>query len=110
MANRIGWDVITHSGAGLIALVAGGLMGVSNVARGIFCVLMVVSAVSAVLISWRHDAWVAGHWLAMLPVIGIGVGFFSRGLGLLPRLCRPLDSLCSLPLSRLAEPTSTTLI
>jgi len=56
MANRIGWDVITHSGAGLIALVAGGLMGVSNVARGIFCVLMVVSAVSAVLISWRHNA------------------------------------------------------
>jgi len=81
MANRIGWDVITHSGAGLIALVAGGLMGVSNVARGIFCVLMVVSAVSAVLISWRHNAWVAGHWLAMLPVIGIGVGFFLADWG-----------------------------
>ena len=75
MANRIGWDVIIHSGAGLVALVAGGLMGASDVARGLFSVLMAVSAISAILISWRHAAWVTGHWLAMLPVIGIGIGF-----------------------------------
>ena len=30
----------------------------------------------------RHmDAWVPGHWLAMLPVIGIGVGYLYAQWG-----------------------------
>ena len=29
----------------------------------------------------RLDAWVPGHWLAMLPVVGIGIGYFVAPWG-----------------------------
>ena len=40
-----------------------------------------ISAISAFWISWRQNAWVTGHWLAMLPIIGIGVGTFIDPTG-----------------------------
>ena len=38
---------------------------------------MIVSAVSAVYFSWKHSAWVTGHWLAMVPVTGVLLGYFG---------------------------------
>ena len=42
---------------------------------------MILSAVSAVVISWHSNAWVPGHWLAMLPVAGIATGYFIADWG-----------------------------
>ena len=81
MKLGIGWDVITHAGTGMIALVAGGLMWQSSLALWLFSTLMLISAISALWISWRQSAWVTGHWLAMLPIIGIGVGTFIDPAG-----------------------------
>ena len=64
-----------HAVAGLIALVAGGLMYQSTVMLYVFAGLMVLSALSSVVISWQHHAWVTGHWLAMIPIIGVIIGF-----------------------------------
>lgn len=66
---------IVHTCAGLIALVMGGLMYSRPWAGDVFAGLMILSAISAVLISWRSDAWVPGHWLAMAPVIGVIAGY-----------------------------------
>ena len=44
-------------------------------ARDVFSILMIVAAVSAVYFSWRHSAWVTGHWLVMVPVTGVIVGY-----------------------------------
>ena len=74
-------DVLIHSSAGVIALILGALMYSYDWALPLFAGLMVLSAVSAVLISWRLDAWVPGHWLAMLPLVGIGLGFFGAPWG-----------------------------
>ena len=75
------WDVLTHTIAGLVALVAGALMFSYPPALWLFSGLMLVSAVSALLISWQHGGWVTGHWLAMLPVLGVlwGVWIDSSG-------------------------------
>ena len=81
MKLGIGWDVITHAGTGMVALVAGALMGQSSLALWLFSALMLISAISALWISWRQNAWVTGHWLAMLPIIGIGVGIFIDPTG-----------------------------
>ena len=66
---------VIHSAAGIAALLLGALMYNYPWAQHGFAALMLVSAVSAVLISWRMNAWVPGHWLAMLPIIGIGIGY-----------------------------------
>lgn len=66
---------LIHAGAGILALLMGGLMYFYPWALPVFAGLMLLSAVSAILISWRLDAWVPGHWLAMLPVIGIALGY-----------------------------------
>lgn len=50
----------------------GGLIYSYTWAQPVFSGLMLLSAVSAIIISWRMDAWVPGHGLAMLPVIGVG--------------------------------------
>ena len=81
MKLGIGWDVITHAGTGIVALVAGALMWQSSLALSLFSALMLISAISALWISWRQNAWVTGHWLAMLPIIGIAVGIFVDGAG-----------------------------
>lgn len=64
-----------HALAGLLAIVLGGLMYSRPWARDLFSCLMVISAGSAIYFSWKHDAWVRGHWLAMLPVVGILLGY-----------------------------------
>ena len=66
---------LVHSSAGIIALVLGGLMYFYTWAQPAFAALMILSAVSAVWISWSQDAWVPGHWLAMLPMVGIAIGY-----------------------------------
>ena len=82
-AQEQGVDIgaLIHSGAGVFALVMGGLMYRYDWALPIFAGLMILSAVSAVAISWRSDAWVPGHWLAMLPVIGVVIGYFFASWG-----------------------------
>jgi len=72
---------VIHSGAGIIALVLGGLMYVYDWAVPLFSGLMVLSAVSAIWISAAHNSWVLGHWLAILPVIGIGIGYLGVAWG-----------------------------
>ncbi len=72
---------LVHASAGILALVLGGLMYVYDWAQPVFAGLMLLSAVSAVIISWRMNAWVPGHWLAMLPIIGIGVGYAGADWG-----------------------------
>ena len=36
---------------------------------------MTVAAVIAVYFSWKHAAWVTGHWLAMVP--GVAAGYLG---------------------------------
>jgi len=81
MDTRIDLGALIHSSAGIIALVLGGLMYFYTWALPLFAGLMIISAVSAVWISWAQDAWVPGHWLAMLPVIGVLVGYFVAPWG-----------------------------
>lgn len=72
---------LVHSSAGIIALVTGGLMYAYDWALPVFAGLMILSAVSAIWISWAQDAWVPGHWLAMLPVAGIAIGYLIAPWG-----------------------------
>lgn len=72
---------IIHSSAGIISLVVGALMYFYDWALPVFAGLMILSAVSAIAISWRSDAWVPGHWLAMLPVAGIAIGYYLADWG-----------------------------
>ena len=79
--SKLDIGALIHSSAGSVALVLGGLMYARDWALHLFAGLMLVSAVSAMLISWRQDAWVTGHWLAMLPVIGVGIGYLFADWG-----------------------------
>ena len=79
----MGWDVIIHSSAGVLALVLGGLM-LAEWAPWVthaFSLLMVISFVSAVVISWWTTSWVRGHFLAMTPVFGIVLGYAGYPIG-----------------------------
>ena len=69
------WDVIIHTSAGFVSLALGALMYFMPWAVHAFSAMMVLSAVSAVIISWRTGAWVPGHWLAMAPVLGVTAGY-----------------------------------
>ena len=85
-SNKAGGSVLDlgaliHSSAGIIALILGALMYSYNWALPLFASLMILSAVSAIWISWSQEAWVPGHWLAMLPIIGIGLGYFVAPWG-----------------------------
>ena len=73
-SSGIDWGALSHAVAGIAALVLGGLMYSRPWAQDVFSLLMLVSAVSAIYFSWRHNAWVTGHWLAMVPVTGVVVG------------------------------------
>jgi len=79
----MGWDVIIHSSAGVLALVLGGLMLAEwpPWATHAFSLLMVISFVSAVVISWWTTSWVRGHFLAMTPVFGIVLGYAGYPIG-----------------------------
>ena len=79
--KRIDLGALIHAIAGILAVVTGGLMYFYAWAQPVFAGLMLLSAVSAILISWRMDAWVPGHWLAMLPVLGVAVGYLHANWG-----------------------------
>ena len=79
--SELDLGALIHSSAGIIALVLGGLMYYYAWALHAFAGLMIISAISAIWISWAQNAWVPGHWLAMLPVIGVAVGYFVAAWG-----------------------------
>jgi hypothetical protein len=68
---------LAHALAGISAVVLGGLMFTRPWAQDVFSILMIVAAVSAVYFSWKHSAWVTGHWLAMVPVTGVMLGYLG---------------------------------
>ncbi len=78
-APQAGIDVgaLAHAIAGIAALVLGGLMYTRPWAQDLFSILMIVAAVSAVYFSSKHSAWVMGHWLAMVPVTGVALGYLG---------------------------------
>ena len=82
--SGIDFGALAHAIAGISAVVLGGLMHTRPWAQDVFSVLMIVAAVSAVYFSWKHSAWVTGHWLAMVPVTGVIVGYvwWQRGFTL----------------------------
>ena len=71
----IDFGALAHAIAGISAVVLGGLMYTRPWAQDVFSILMIVAAVSAVYFSWKHSAWVTGHWLAMVPVTGVILGY-----------------------------------
>ena len=73
----IDWGALAHAIAGIAAVVLGGLMYTRPWAQDVFALLMIVAAVSAVYFSWKHAAWVTGHWLAMVPVTGVVAGYWG---------------------------------
>ena len=76
-APQSGIDVgaLAHAIAGIAAVVLGGLMYTRPWAQDLFAILMLVAAVSAVYFSWKHSAWGTGHWLGMVPVTGVVLGY-----------------------------------
>ena len=95
-APQSGIDVgaLAHAIAGISAVVLGGLMCTRPWAQDVFSMLMIVAAVSAVYFSWKHSAWVAGHLLAMVPVMGV-IRLSGMAEGLYPRLRDFVDRSCS---------------
>jgi hypothetical protein len=75
--NGIDFGALAHAMAGIAAVVLGGLMYSRPWAQDLFSILMIVAAVSAVYFSWKHSAWVTGHWLAMVPVTGVVLGYLG---------------------------------
>ena len=82
--SGIDFGALAHAIAGISALVLGGLMYTRPWAQDVFSILMIVAAVSAVYFSWKHSAWITGHWLAMVPVTGVILGHvgWQRGFTL----------------------------
>ena len=75
--SGIGVGALAHAIAGIAAVVLGGLTYTRPWAQDLFAILMLVAAVSAVYFSWKDSAWVAGHWLAMVPVTGVVLGYLG---------------------------------
>ena len=75
--SGIDFGALAHAIAGISAVVLGGLMYTRPWAQDVFSMLMIVAAVSAVYFSWKHSAWVTGHWLAMVPVTGVMLGYLG---------------------------------
>lgn len=75
--SGIDFGALAHAIAGISAVILGALMYTRPWAQDAFGILMIVSAVSAVYFSWKHSAWVTGHWLAMVPVTGVLLGYFG---------------------------------
>ena len=73
--SGIDFGALAHAIAGISAVVLGGLMYTRPWVQDVFSILMIVAAVSAVYFSWKHSAWVTGHWLAMVPVTGVILGY-----------------------------------
>ena len=75
--SGIDFGALAHAIAGVAAVVLGGLMYTRPWAVDLFATLMLAAAVSAVYFSWKHSAWVTGHWLAMVPVTGVLLGYLG---------------------------------
>ena len=75
--SGIDFGALAHAIAGISAVVLGGLMYTRPWAQDVFSILMIVAAVSAVYFSLKHSAWVAGHWLAMVPLTGVVLGYLG---------------------------------
>ena len=73
----IDFGALAHAIVGISAVVLGRLMYTRPWAQDIFSILMIVAAVSAVYFTWKHSAWVTGHWLAMVPVTGVILGLMG---------------------------------
>ena len=73
----IDFGALAHAIAGISALALGGLMYTLPWAQDVFSILMMAAAVSALYFSWKHSAWVTGHWLAMVPVTGVVLGYMG---------------------------------
>ena len=75
--SAIDWGAVIHAVAGLAAVILGALMYFKPWARDLFSILMIVAAIAAIYFSWKHSAWVPGHWFAMLPVVGVVLGYLG---------------------------------
>jgi hypothetical protein len=75
--SAIDWGAVIHAVAGLAAVILGALMYFKPWARDLFSILMIVAAIAAIYFSWKHSAWVPGHWFAMLPVVGVMLGYLG---------------------------------
>jgi len=73
----IDFGALAHAIAGISAVTLGGLMYTLPWAQDVFSILMIAAAISAVYFSWKHSAWVTGHWLAMVPVTGVILGYMG---------------------------------
>ena len=75
--KSIPWDVIIHSSAGVLCLLLGALMFADKFSWALhaFSGMMFLSFASALLISIKTNSWVTGHYLAMLPAIGVALGY-----------------------------------
>ena len=74
--DGIDFRALAHATAGISAVVLGGMMYTRPWAQDV-SFLMIAAAVSAVYFTWKHSAWVTGHWLAMVPVTGVIVGYMG---------------------------------
>jgi hypothetical protein len=84
-AKSLPWDVIIHSTAGILCLLVGGIMVLELYpwATTVFSALMLITFVSAVAISASTNSWVRGHFLAMTPILGVGLGYSGVDWGFL---------------------------
>ena len=73
----IDFGALAHAIAGISAVLLGSLMYTWPWAQDIFSILIIAAAVSAVFFSWKHSAWVTGHWLAMVPAAGVVLGYLG---------------------------------
>ena len=68
---------LAHWLAGISAVVLSGLMYTRPREQDLFSILVIAAAVSAMYFTWKHSAWVTVHWLAMVPVTGVILGFMG---------------------------------
>ena len=77
LQDGIDFGALTLATAGISAVVLSGMMYTRPWAQDVFSILMIGAAVSAMYFSGRHTAWVTGHWLAMVPVTGVILGYMG---------------------------------
>jgi len=75
--DGIDFDALVHATAGISAVVLGCMVYTRHWAPDVFSMLMIAAAVSAMYFSCKHTAWVTGHWLAMVPVTGVILGYMG---------------------------------
>jgi hypothetical protein len=82
-AGKLDLGAVIHSSAGVLCLVLGGLMYLDGFAWAVhaFSAMMMLTFVSALIISISTNSWVTGHYLAMTPVVGVILGYASFDWG-----------------------------